>query len=283
MYTFGFLLGDTFNPHTSWRRFVVGFVASFAANLSVSYGNDYFDVELDRYGTPTSVSGGSGVLLQYPEFRKLSKSLAMILMGMSVTIAVVSTMFSFPVSFLAVVILGNLLGWYYSAPPGKLAYRGLSELTVVVAVGLLMPGAGYLIARSRLDEMFLVFLLPSLLYSLAFIVSVEIPDLESDLLGGKNTFIVRKGRSAGYVLITGAFVSSTLYFLALSMVRDAISLVSEIDFRLITAISLIPLSSMLLVFVRKRNRKKSPQESVENLLLGFTVFLILLDFYLILL
>jgi len=48
-------------------------------------------------------------------------------------------------------------------------------------------------ANKTLDLLFLIFVLPSMLYSLAFIVSVEIPDLESDRLGGKNTLIVKRG------------------------------------------------------------------------------------------
>ena len=60
LYAFGFLLGTVSGFDFSWSRFVLGLVTSCTANLSVSYSNDYFDVNLDRYGKPTSVSGGSG-------------------------------------------------------------------------------------------------------------------------------------------------------------------------------------------------------------------------------
>jgi len=237
-------------------------------------------VNLDQHGKPTSVSGGSGILIRHPELMELSKKLAEILMGISIIASIVSTVhFSLPLYFPVLVTLGNLLSWYYVAPPLKLAYRGLSELTVVVAVGLLMPGSGYLMAQKTLDLLFLIFILPSMLYSLAFIISVEIPDLESDRLGGKNTLIVRKGRRYGFALIGVLFTLSTLYFLALSVTNS----VSVIDFRLITIISLIPLSIIILEFFQLKRREDTLEKCVEYILLAFSIFLVLLNCYLIIL
>ena len=279
LYSFGFLLGTFSHFDFSWSRFVFGSVTSFTANLSVSYSNDYFDMNLDRFGKPTSVSGGSGILLQHPELMEFSKNLAQILIGISIAASVVSTtLFSLPLFFPVFVTIANLLGWYYSAPPLKLAYRGLSELTVMVAVGFLMPGSGYLMARKTIDLMFLFFVLPSILYSLAFIVSVEIPDLESDRLGNKNTFIVKKGQRNGFVLVAVAFCLATLYFLALSV----LNLVPLVDFRLITIISLIPLSMIVFEFLQLRRLEAAPGKSVEHTLLAFSIFLALLNCYLIL-
>jgi len=278
LYAFGFLLGTVSGFDFSWSRFVLGFVTSFTANLSVSYSNDYFDVNLDRYGKPTSVSGGSGILIRHPELMEFSKRLAEILMGISIIASIVSTVhFSLPLYFPVFVTFANLLSWYYVAPPLKLAYRGFSELTAVVAVGLLLPGSGYLMAQKTLDLLFLIFVLPSMLYSLAFIVSVEIPDLESDRLGGKNTLIVKKGRDYGFVLIGVLFTLSTLYFLALSFTN----LVPMIDFRLISIVSLIPLSIMILEFFQLKRREDTLEKAVEHILLAFSVFLFLLNCYLI--
>ena len=136
LYSFGFLLGTISGFDFSWSRFILGFVISYTTNLSVSYSNDYFDVNLDQHGKPTSVSGGSGILVQHPELMELSKKLAEILMGISIIASIVSTVhFSLPLYFPVFVTFANLLSWYYVAPPLKLAYRGLSELTVVIAVG----------------------------------------------------------------------------------------------------------------------------------------------------
>jgi len=280
LYTFGFLLGTVSGFDFSWSRFVLGFVTSFTANLSVSYSNDYFDVNLDRYGKPTSVSGGSGILIAHPELMGFSKTLAEILMGISLITSIVSTvLFSLPFYFPVIVAFANFLSWYYVAPPLKLAYRGLSELTVIIAVGLLMPGSGYLMSKKTFDLLFLIFVFPSMLYSLAFIVSVEIPDLESDRLGGKNTLIVKKGRHYGFILIGVLFTLTTLYFLTLSFTN----LVSMIDFRLITLFSLIPLATISLELYKLKKREEMLGKSVEHILLAFSVFLFLLNCLLIIL
>ncbi len=282
LYSFGFLLGKISGFDVSWTRYAVGFIISFAANLSVSYSNDYFDMNLDRYGKPTSVSGGSGILLRHPELMELSKKIAKILLAISILASIVSTLyFALPPFFPAIVVFANFLGWYYAAPPVKLAYRGLSELTVVIAVGVLMPVTGYLMAKNTLDVVFLSFLLPSIFYSLAFIISVEIPDLESDRLGGKNTLIVRKGRRFGFLLVAVLFTLSTVFFLALSVTSSALTIMPKIDFRLITIISLIPLSLIVQDFYLKN--QGNTLKSVEHILLGFSVLLLLLDCYLIML
>jgi 1,4-dihydroxy-2-naphthoate octaprenyltransferase len=39
--------------------------------------------------------------------------------------------------------MGNLVGWFYSAPPLRLAYRGLGEFSTAATVGFLVPAMGY--------------------------------------------------------------------------------------------------------------------------------------------
>src|SRR4030042_3147483 len=57
------LLGAPF----SLSRILLGYLILLPAHLSVSYSNDYFDVDVDKHDKPTFFSGGSGVLVDRSE------------------------------------------------------------------------------------------------------------------------------------------------------------------------------------------------------------------------
>ena len=93
-------------------------------------------------------------------------------------------------------LIGVLLGWAYSAPPLALMSRGLGELAVALAWGLVVVGADY-VQRGQF------FLLPSaaavsyaLLIANIFIAN-GFPDARSDAQVGKRTLAVRLGARAG--------------------------------------------------------------------------------------
>ena len=103
----------------------------------MSYANNYYDAESDQYNKQTLFSGGSGDLLQNKKLYNFLKPFSLALMGVSIILSLLFlVVFSFPLEFLLYVIVGNLLAWYYTAPPLKFAYRGLGEIITVIAVGL---------------------------------------------------------------------------------------------------------------------------------------------------
>lgn len=110
------------------------------AHLSVSYTNDYWDFEVDHYNQPTLFAGGSGVLIQNPELRSFAKNFGILLIVLSLSLAVVFSYIYSSVTFLLIALLGNLLAWYYSAPPLKLSYLGLGEVATALS-GFILPAA----------------------------------------------------------------------------------------------------------------------------------------------
>ena len=70
------LLGASFSP----MRLLLGYLVILPAQLSVHFSNDYFDVDSDRPGHSTFISGGGGVLLDHPELREPVKWIALGLM-----------------------------------------------------------------------------------------------------------------------------------------------------------------------------------------------------------
>ena len=151
------LLGAPF----SLLRILFGYLVLMPAHLSISYSNDYFDVEVDKYDKPPPFSGGSGILVNHPRLRRPALWIAITLILISLVLGIAfQIIYSFPIWFLGFAILGNLLGWFYTAPPLKLVYRGLGELSMIFSIGLLIPGFGYLVTSGRINQDGFLFLFP---------------------------------------------------------------------------------------------------------------------------
>ena len=104
------LIGASF----SLLRLIFGYLIVLTAHLSVSYSNDYFDVEVDRLSTPTLFSGGSGVLVNHPELKRHAKRIALALILCSLVLGILFLItYSYPLWFLVYVLVANMLGWFY--------------------------------------------------------------------------------------------------------------------------------------------------------------------------
>ncbi|WP_214084122.1 prenyltransferase [Methanoculleus sp.] len=260
-----FLLGARFTP----AQFVIGYAAMAAAHLSVHYSNDYFDADADRFVETTAISGGSGVLAANPNLKPAAFWAAVALMAVSVLIGYFFvTAYAYPVFFLVFGIAGNLLGWFYTAPPLAFAYHKLGEVTNMITFGLLMPGAGYFVAAGTLDAAFFAFAIPLSLYGLVFITSVEIPDMEGDIAGGKRTLIVRKGRIFGFGLIALAATLATaaLTFFALT------GFFAPVDFWPVALFSCIPLGIALWGFSHRCAERAGALRYAAANIMGYFLF-----------
>ncbi|MGZ7117405.1 MAG: prenyltransferase [Methanobacterium sp.] len=271
----GALFAILLDAKFSLNIFILGYLALFLAHLSVSYSNDYFDLKVDSLGKPDKFSGGSGILLENPQLREFSKYFSLILIFLSVlTASIITIYFQLPLSFLVLILLGNVLGWFYSAPPLKLSYRGLSEFSTVLT-GFIVPGIGYVILMGKLDVNFIFFVVPLMLYELYFILNIEIPDMEADKLGGKKTFVAIQGRSFSFILIAVSAFVATLYYILLSLTN----LYSSINLNMIVVISLIPLTFGIISAVKKPINRKYANKWVNYNLIGLSAFIILIDAY----
>jgi 1,4-dihydroxy-2-naphthoate octaprenyltransferase len=269
------LLGAPF----SLPRMLLGYLVILPAHLSVSYSSDFFDVDVDRHGKPTFFSGGSGVLVDHPELRNPAKWFAIVLILCSLGFGILfQVVYSTPIWFSGMVLLGNLLGWFYSAPPLRLAYRGLGELAMILSIGLLIPGLGYLVSSGHIDQDELLFAVPLMLYGLAFILSVEIPDMESDRLGNKSNWVAQKGRSFGFSMTGASLLLATLLFFCFPWLTSRIY---PLDFRFLGFLSLLPLGAGWIGLLKRPLEKLSATRVVYGVMLAFAAFCILVDGYMV--
>jgi 1,4-dihydroxy-2-naphthoate octaprenyltransferase len=271
------LLGAPF----SGLRLLLGCLIVLPAQLAVNFGNDYFDTKSDQPDGGTLISGGSGVLLQYPELRTPVRWIVTGLIVFSLIMGLIfQQAFAYPLWMLGFAVLGNLFGWMYSAPPFRLTERGLGEVCFTIVIGFLLPMTGYLTLRGALDSAGAFLLIPLVLYAVVFILSVEIPDLEGDRLGGKKTWILRTGRRLGFTVIGFLLIAATGYFFILSQLY---TLPIRMDFRVAGGLSLLPLLPGLWGLVCRPRERQPAIQIATWIILTLALFLSLIDVYLFLL
>lgn len=270
----GALLAFILNGNLSWDRFFLGYVVLLFAHLSASYSNDYFDWEADHYNQPTTFAGGSGVLVEDPDLRDFSKRFSLLLIALSLLCAFIFNFLFSSILFLILAVFSNLLSWYYSAPPIKLAYHGGSEIATMLT-GFIFPVLGYVALTGQMDLQIILFTIPFMIYQLLFIISVEIPDKEGDQKAGKITFIVRNGRKQGFVIILGLTIIGTAIFLLLNQIR----LFGPVNFNIIAILSLIPLIVSVWTFRNRTSQKIKATNMVSYLAVSLVLLVIMVNIY----
>lgn len=265
----------------SLLRLILGYLIIFLGHLSISFSNDYFDLAVDSLGSPTLFSGGSGVLVKYPHLRQPARRIAIILILCSLVLAIFFAFeFAMPVWFLGYVLTGNLLGWFYTAPPIRLSYRKLGEAANVFASGLLIPGLGYLVMRGVIDTNGLIFSIPLMLYGLAFIISVEIPDLEMDRQGHKSTLVTRRGRGFGFRMVGLSLILASAFFFCMAW---WLANNYPLEFRFLALASLLPTAAGIIGAIKQPLERQPATHMVNATIISLAAFLILTDSYLIVL
>jgi 1,4-dihydroxy-2-naphthoate octaprenyltransferase len=185
------------------------------------------------------------------------------------------TVYTYPAIFLVFGIAGNLIGWFYTAPPVALVYRKLGEVANMITFGLLMPGAGYFVAAGTLDLTFFAFALPLALHGLVFNISVQIPDREGDIAGGKPTLVARKGRVFGFWLIVLAAGLATVVLTAFALM----GVFFPVNFGPVALASLVPLGIAVWGFLhRSPDREPSLRYATANIA-GYFIFQVLVVGY----
>jgi len=190
-------------------RYLWGQLMVSATQLMTHYANDYFDLEADRANrTPTRWSGGSRILPDgvLPPAAALGAALVLgaIALGAAVMFAMRTP--DLPLTLPLAVIIATL-AWAYSAPPVRLAARGLGEITTAVVVTLSVPSLGYYLQAGNFDGRILAACLLPCVLQFAMLLAIELPDAAGDAVAGKRTLVVRLGAPVGARLYAGLTIA----------------------------------------------------------------------------
>lgn len=260
--------------------FLWGFFIIFLIYASAAYINDFYDFEADKNNRQFGFSGGSGVLQKYPQLKQVTKWSAVGFIFLSLILTVILAWTTFiPFWSVGFIALGAFFSWFYSAPPIRFSYRGMSEFPHFIA-GLMNTIWGYMLITGTIDLTVVIFAFPLSLHLLNVILIFEIPDREADIHGGKRNFIVKRGRKSSLLLICIIFWFSTFYFMVLALSNWYSD---YINFWLLALISVLPsITSTYYYFKKNLEKQQATKHAIFIALSLFAFSIVMLSYFFIL-
>lgn len=193
-----------------WGYFILTFIAGVALQAGTNLSNDYYDhvsgADEANVQFVRPYTGGSRVIQKNIVPARQILHAALLCFAVGGLIGLYLVLARGPV-VLWLGLIGAFSGFFYTAPPFRLAATGLGELLVGLNFGILMTlGSYYVQAQSVAWEPFVASLPIAFLISAVLYIN-EFQDAPADSLVGKNTLVVRLGRQravAGYVVLMAA-------------------------------------------------------------------------------
>jgi 1,4-dihydroxy-2-naphthoate polyprenyltransferase len=177
---------------------LVTLVGAAAAHLALNVANDVFDTRLgadDANVRPTQYSGGSRVIQYGLVSLRGMATISLAFYAIAIACGLLLLAISFSWSLLVIGVLGIILSVGYTAPPLKLVYRGLGEVTTALGFGPLMLVGAYVVQSGGAISVEALAASVPIAIMVALILYVnEIPDREGDARVGKRTLPVQLGR-----------------------------------------------------------------------------------------
>jgi len=179
-----------------WQYFLLTMLAVIFINAGTNLVNDYFDHrstsdDINRDVTP--LSGGSRVIQENLISPARIYRSALIFFALAAAIGLYLS-FLRGLLLLIIGILGVLLGYFYTASPAKIGYRGWGEFVAGLNCGPLVVLGAYYVQAQTLSLEALFISIPVGLLIAAVLYINEFPDYACDKKAGKNTLIVKMGR-----------------------------------------------------------------------------------------
>lgn len=234
----------------NWLFFVLTLLGCVLAHAGANLLSDYYDYKsrVDRDGT----FGSSGVLVEKllrPEqvFRAAWLIFALAgLIGLYLVLSIPNSLF-----LLGLILLGGILGVFYTATPVAFKYRALGDVAVFLAFGSAMVLGAYYVQAHRFSWAPVLFAIPIALLVDAVLHGNNLRDIENDKAVHIKTLPIVLGEKLSkdlyYALIFGAYVSTVVL-----IVLDGLPVIS-----LLTFLSL-PLALKLVKMVK--NKEKLPAQ-----------------------
>ena len=174
-------------------------VGAAAAHLGLNVANDIFDARLgadERNINPTQYSGGSRVIQYGLVSARTMVLIAATMYAIAIVVGLILLATRYSPALLVIGVLGILLSFFYTAPPLKLVYRGLGEVTTAIGFGPLMLVGAYVVQTlGLLTAEPLVASIPIALLVMLILYVNEVPDRSGDERAGKRTLPVRLPRT----------------------------------------------------------------------------------------
>ncbi len=193
--------------------YVVGQLIVTLTQLMLHYSNDYFDYPADMLNhAPSYWSGGSRMLIRGELPIRTALYAAIFCATAASILSLILTFMIGNFWLLPILLLSIGLSWSYSSPPLKLHSQMLGEFFGTLILAFFTPLIGYYTQAETISTTFILALIPLLFLQFNMLLSVNVPDAESDTKVGKTTLVVGYGKK-----ITAQFYLSALLLTYLSL------------------------------------------------------------------
>ncbi|QBD78539.1 1,4-dihydroxy-2-naphthoate octaprenyltransferase [Ktedonosporobacter rubrisoli] len=182
--------------------------------IGTNYFNEYFDY---RYGLDHAGSLGASTVIFRQEMtanQVLGGGIACIVLAAIMGLMLISMLGP---TILLLGLIGIAVAYFYSAKPFKLASRGLGDIMVYIAMGLLMTWGAYFVQIPHWSWKAVAASVPIGLLIMAMMNMNNVRDYQDDKAVNKKTLPVRFGLKFGQryhaCLLMGSYLTLTLLVL----------------------------------------------------------------------
>ncbi len=215
----GTMLAVSINESFYLVNFLLVLVIGVGLHAAVNVYNDIYDTiqGTDKVNVHRNeASGGSGILQDFPEMMGRMFTLARVSLVVALAGTIALTFFidrALWPHLWFLYVLSAFFSKYYTAPPAKLAYRGLGEVSVWVAFG---PMAIMIAAVSQnigFHPQVLTLMPATGLSTLSILLAGQLIDLDADRDGGKHGVASRLGTCKAawiYLFVQLAIVANVI-------------------------------------------------------------------------
>lgn len=205
--------------------FLLTLIGAVCLNAGTNMTNDYFDHTWgsDEVNTEFAnpFTGGSRLIqmgLVKPK-EMLWQGIALFVVGSLIGIFLAFTR-SWAVLWLG--IIGVFSGYFYTAPPFRLARTGLGELAIGLNFGPLMVLGAYVVQTKTLGWEPVIASLPVMLLIALVLWINQFQDMRADAAVGKNHLVVRLGRQRA-ATVYGALLALTFLSIVLGVALGGVT------------------------------------------------------------
>lgn len=236
---------------------ILGLIGIFLAHLSVNMLDDYFDWKKGAVAAYKKLAD-QGIVPVNNKCFYLTQNLTTPQTVLIVSLAMASIAFlmgifiaaKVGVSVIVIALITALLGFFYSADPIKLSYRGLGEPIIAIIFGPLLMTGAYITAGAHIDKFILVISIIMGLLVMNIGYAHAVIDFDSDLKTGKKSFpgLFKTKDNAIFVL-------ALIYALAYIILAYGI-FAKTFPLSVMLAFITIPKAFMLVKLIKTQDREK---------------------------
>lgn len=241
----------------NWFLSLLGLIGVVLVHASVNMLDDYFDwkkgaVEKYKKLLSEGMQARTHKCFYLEQNLTTTKTVLLVALSMDAVACLLGLYIALKVGFSVILIaLGaGIMGFFYSAPPVKLSYRGLGELAIGIIFGPLLMAGAYITAGANFDMpiLYASLILGLLIANIAH--THAIMDFDSDVEVGKTSLATAFKTRDNAILVQGLIYGFAYLILAVGILTKVYPLAS------ILAFATLPKAFALVKLMKTQEKEK---------------------------